>query len=253
MTRMDCNEFRDLLEPYDDGELPPSERAAVAGHLEGCRHCAAALADLEALRRRIRGAGTFAAPASLEARIRLALGLEARGLAAFGWRRVTALAASHLAVAVLGGLLAYTMAARSDVRLQTTRDVVAAHQRSLIADQLVQVASAETHTVKPWFTGRVPFAPDVVDLSAQGFQLLGGRTDYVLDRPVAALVYGRRKHRINVFILTAEQAPAVGTFQTARNGYNVAAWRKGAFAYFAASDLNAGEMAELVAALDAAR
>ncbi len=249
MTRMDCGEFRDLLEAYDDGELPAMERAAIAEHLQGCRDCSAALAELQALRGRIRAAGTFVAPAGLEARIHAAVGLESRRPRPFGWRQISALAASHAAVALLGGLLAYAMLARNDVRTAATRDILAAHQRSLIADQLVQVASAETHTVKPWFTGRVPFAPEVADLSAQGFPLLGGRVDYVLDRPAAALVYGRRKHRINVFILPAEQAPATAEFQADRNGYNVTAWRKGGFAYFAASDLNAGELRELVAAL----
>ena len=177
MTRMDCSEFRDLLEPYDDGELPATERAAIAEHLKGCRACSAALADLQALRNRIRTAGTFAMPAGLEARIQSALGLESRRPRPFGWRGITALAASHAAVALLGGVLAYAMLVRSDARLTTTRDIVAAHQRSLIADQLVHLASAETHTVKPWFTGKVPFAPEVLDLSAQGFPLLGGRTD----------------------------------------------------------------------------
>ena len=249
MTRMDCREVRDLLPAFDDDELPAIERGAIAQHLQGCPECSDALAELRALRSRIRTSGTFAPPAGLQARVRSAIGIAHRDQKPAGWKRYAVMAASHAIVAGLAALLAYAALSRSDARTATTREVVAAHVRSVLADQLVQVASADTHTVRPWFTGRVPFAPDVVDLGASGFPLLGGRLDYVLDRPAAAIVYGRRKHRINVFVLPEQHAPNAGEFTAVLNGYNVAAWHHGGFAYFATSDLNATELQEFAQAL----
>ncbi len=249
MTRMDCSEVRDLLQAFDDDELSAAERSAVTMHLQSCGECAAALSGLRSLSRRIRASGTFALPAGLDGRLRTAIGVERRGREARDWRGWVAVAASHVAVAALGALLAIATLSRSDERAVAVRDVVGAHVRAMLTDQLVQVASADTHTVRPWFAGKVPFAPDVVDLAGKGFPLLGGRVDYVLDRPAAATVYGRRKHRINVFVLPESQVPGTGEYRAVREGYNVIAWRHGGFAYFAASDLNADELGELAQAL----
>jgi anti-sigma factor RsiW len=253
MTRMDCGEVRDLLHPYADDELPADERRAVAAHLEGCKACAAAYAGLEALRGRVKAAGSYTAPAGLEARVRAAIGMSVRAEALPMWRRIGWPALSHVAAALVGGLIAYGAVTSSDARELVVREAVTAHVRSLIGEQLTHVASSDTHTVKPWFAGKLPFAPDVRDLAAQSFPLAGGRVDYLLDRPAAVLVYGRRKHRINVFVLPAEQAPAATGLDAARHGYNVVGWRQGAFAYLAASDLNATELRELAAMLGAQR
>lgn len=242
MTRMDCGEVRDLLHVYLDDELPADEHRAMDEHLRQCTECAAALADLKALRQRIRGAGTYMPPAGLEQRLRAAIGLEPPLFTRPTWRRAMLLAASHIAALVLGGLIATGLLLRSDTRNEVTRDVLQAHIRALIADQLVQIASNETHEVKPWFLGKIPFAPTVRNIDAQGFPLLGGRVDYVLDRPAAAIVYGRRKHRINLFILPEDQAFGSPSFTLTRNGFNMVAWRSGGFAYYAASDLNAKEL-----------
>jgi anti-sigma factor RsiW len=249
MTRMDCGEVRDLLQSYADDELPAEERRAIARHLETCRACATALAELQTLRQRIKAAGTYAPPPALEQRLRSAIGMADRHLARPGWRRLSALAASHLMVALLGGYLAYAAISRADTRAQISRDIVTAHVRALLSDQLVQVASADTHTVKPWFTGKVPFAPHVLDLADRDFPLIGARVDYVLDQQAAVLVYGRRKHRIDVFVLPAGQGPSVADVQGVRNGYNVVGWRHGGFSYFAASDLNEKELGDFATTL----
>lgn len=243
MTRMDCGEVRDLLHVYVDDELLWEERQAIEAHLTECAECARAHADLKTLRERIRGAGTHEVPLGLEQKLRAVLGLHASEPRPL-WRRAVLLAASHIGALVLGGTLAATWLMRGEARNEVVHDVMQAHVRALISDQLIQVASNETHTVKPWFLGKIPYAPTVRNIDAQGFPLLGARVDYVLGRPAAAIVYGRRKHRINLFILPADQAFGPQAFTMTREGFNMVVWRSGAFAYFAASDLNAKELQE---------
>lgn len=243
MTRMDCGEVRDLLQPYEDGELPAGERTALAQHLAGCPQCKAALGDLQALRQRVRAAGTYAMPAGLDSRVRTTIGIESGQQAQpWGWRRYAAVAATHAVALLVGGALAYGLLLRSNERSFAARDIVSAHVRSLMMEPIVQVASADTHTVKPWFAGKVPFAPDVKDLGPEGFPLLGGRVDFVLERPAAAIVYGRRKHRINLFMLPAEQIAGDTAIASSHHGYNIIAWARAGFRYFAVSDLNAAEL-----------
>ncbi len=247
MTRMDCGEVRDLLHVYIDDELPPDEHRAMDEHLRQCPECARALADLQSLRQRIRRAGTYPLPSGLEQRLRAAIGVQPAFAPRPFWQRAALLAATHIAALVLGGLIAAGVFMRSEAKDEVVRDVLQAHVRALIADQLVQVASNETHEVKPWFLGKVPFAPNVRNIDAQGYPLLGGRVDYVLDRPAAAIVYGRRKHRINLFILPEDQAFGPPSFTLTREGFNMIAWRQGGFAYYAASDLNMKELQDFAA------
>ena len=127
------------------------------------------------------------------------------------------------------------------------REVVSAHVRSLLQDSPFQVASSDTHTVKPWFSGRIDFSPAVKDLTAEGFPLLGGRIDYIGERRVAALVYRRRQHAVNVFLW-----PSTGTGEPghdALKGYNLLAWNSGGMTYWAISDLNGEELQQLQALL----
>src|SRR5258708_565596 len=127
------------------------------------------------------------------------------------------------------------------------QEVVASHVRSLLADPLTDVASSDRHTVKPWFAGKLDFAPTVVDLSAAGFPLVGGRLDYLEHRPVAALVYSRRKHAINLFIWPSEHATSGGKLQSATTqGYQIVHWKEAGTAYWAISDLNMSELRQFV-------
>jgi anti-sigma factor RsiW len=150
--------------------------------------------------------------------------------------------------AVLASLLVF-----SAVLVQTTKrptatallaeQVVSDHIRSLMANHLTDVISSDQHTVKPWFSGKLDFAPTVKELSAKGFQLAGGRLDYLADRPVAALVYKRRQHTINLFLWPSSQADSNPHTVTIK-GYNVVYWTQSHMAYWAVSDLNAGELNE---------
>jgi anti-sigma factor RsiW len=116
--------------------------------------------------------------------------------------------------------------------------------RSLLASQLVDVVSSDQHTVKPWFDGKIDFAPEVRDLSANGFPLLGGRLDYLGGKTVAALVYHRNKHPINLFISPAPTSRSASSTAATRRGYNIFSWTNNGMNYWAVSDLNQAELRE---------
>ena len=125
------------------------------------------------------------------------------------------------------------------------REILTAHVRSLVQDRPIQIASSDGHTVKPWFNGRIDFAPTVRDLTFAGFPLLGARVEIVDGRRVAALVYKRRDHIINVFMWPTAEAEVPGARHTNIKGYNALRWNAAGTTYWAVSDLNAGEMGDL--------
>jgi anti-sigma factor RsiW len=164
-------------------------------------------------------------------------------------------AAAVLTVSVGGGMSLLRLAsARGD---SIADDAVNSHVRSLMANHLFDVQSTDQHTVKPWFQGKLDFSPPVVDLASIGFPLVGGRLDYLRGRPVAALVYQRQKHIINVFVSPEEAALPVLTDAFARadvrsvRGFHVRHWIHGGNSFWAVSDLNDAELSEFGRALEA--
>jgi anti-sigma factor RsiW len=144
-------------------------------------------------------------------------------------------------IVVSVALFQTTRAARTDAIVD---QVVANHVRSLLAAHLVDVVSSDQHTVKPWFDGKIDFAPEVRDLSANGFPLVGGRLDYLDGKTVAALVYQRNKHPINLVITPTTTSRSASPSATTRRGYNILAWTNNGMKYWAISDLNQTELHE---------
>jgi anti-sigma factor RsiW len=245
---VNCQETQALLHAYVDGELALDRHLEVERHLEECSECARGRAELEALRATLRDGGLYhAAPAGLARRMQAALGRApaARSGRRGGPRRWLAVAAVVFCVVVVGGWgLTLVLAPRTgDDAL--VRQLAAAHVRSqLLPTHRVDQESSDRHVVKPWFEGKVDFAPPVCDLGPQGFILVGGRLDYLDERPVAALVYQRRKHFINLFVWPAasggESAPRTATYK----GFRLVHWTEGGLTFWAVSDLEAGELQE---------
>jgi anti-sigma factor RsiW len=246
---MNCEEAQELLEAFHDGELTAETRSAVAAHVKSCTVCSTALARLDDLSAAIKSVGAFPVPDRVRRNVerRIAELDRSSGTARRNWM-FGALAASHIGVAALGGLAAYSIVNGQLARSYDEKELVSAHVRSLIDDRLIQVVSSDTHTVRPWFAGKLDFAPSVEDLGQTGYPLLGGRVDYVDGDKVAALVYGHDKHIINVFV--SPKATGAGG-STERNGYNIVAWKSRDLHYQAISDLSAPELDDFARQLQA--
>ena len=253
---MKCEEMKDLLHGYVDGELDLVRSLEIENHLEECPACSRAVEKLQALRARLNSADLYhRAPVQLKERIRSAL----RGAARSGevgsvrnaatrlrLRRGLAVAAA-IALVFLGGwgaLRVLTVPSAQDLLAQ---ELVASHVRSLaLVSHLVDVPSSDRHTVKPWFSDKVDFAPSVEDLGPKGFALVGGRLDYLNGRKVAALVYQRHKHVINLFIWPASPDMKQTPLALTRQGYHLIHWTNSGLNYWAISDLNEQELQEFV-------
>src|SRR5262249_11942530 len=159
-------------------------------------------------------------------------------------------AGAGLSSAVAAGLLVAVV--RSDRDSRITSEVVSAHLRSLQAEHLTDVLSSDQHTVKPWFNGRIDLAPPVTDLTAQGFTLIGGRLDFIDGKPVAAIVYRRRVHVINLFVAQGIGTPVASPRLESVQGFNVRRWTDQGLNFLAISDLNRDELEEFAAKFERA-
>ena len=243
---MECAHARTLLECYVDLELDAVTSARLDEHLRGCDACRRALAPLSSLRRIVREAAPYhAAPEALVERVRKDRGRETRPASARpgsdwrGWLIPLALVAVTAVVTWTAASL-FLSPSRSDL---LATEIVASHARSILTGHMTSVESSERHTVKPWVSSKLDFSPAVVDLTGEGFPLVGARVDYIDKRPVAALVYTRRKHVLNLFVWPesgAAQSPSSSTW--AKQGFNVVHWSDGNMAYWVVSDLNAKEL-----------
>jgi anti-sigma factor RsiW len=245
---MNCTVAQSRLSAYFDGELGALARWSTERHLRGCTPCSARLAALQALRQRLRGQlPRHAAPAALQARLR-ALAPDAPAAPApraerprWQWLGAGALAgcAATLLALVVGNFVLGRMAAEDLVA-----EAVGGHVQALLAQHPIEVASSDQHTVKPWLSERLDYAPPVADLSAEGFPLVGGRVQDLQGQRVATLVYRHRLHWIDVYV----RPEPVATLAAARSlrGFNLAQASSGGMDFLAVSDLNAEELGAFV-------
>jgi anti-sigma factor RsiW len=247
---MRCNNTRELIGAYVDDELDLVRSLDIEGHLHECSICSREYQNHRSLRRAIKGAElNFEAPPGLEKRIRTNLGRANKSEAkpwSLSWRWAIAGASVAATVAML--LFAAMTLNRHQTGDLLAQDVVSSHLRSLIPGHTIDVPSTDQHTVKPWFNGKLDFSPPVRDLADKGFNLTGGRLDYVDNRPVAVVVYTRRLHTINLYIWLSNTDANAGGEATVRQGYNMIHWTKEGMIFWAVSDLNTGELHDFVKA-----
>ena len=254
---MECEDVRGLVHGYLDGELDLVKSLEVERHMRECEECGREQRVQTRLRLAInRDIPYFDASPALRKRVRASLRqahkAETSGARFVGWRWL--LAGASLAVAaVFVFALLLPQRSRQTADDLLAQEVVAGHARSLMAEHLTDVPSTDRHTVKPWLDRRLDFAPPVPDLSAEGFALVGGRLDYLDKRAVAALVYQRRQHFINLYVWPSSPGERASETTKTRQGYNLINWSDSGMNFWAVSDINADELREFAVAFRSAR
>ena len=239
---MDCTLHRHLLEAYLDGELGFERTLEVEAHLASCGICSSEVQSWKDIRAKMQGAELYhRAPEELENKLRKLLPQGRTERAPWFQQWIWAGGGAVFATAVL--LMSFVMM-RPATRL-SEQDVVTSHIRSMMSDHLMDVISTDQHTVKPWFDGKLDFAPPVQDFAADGYPLAGGRLDYLENRKVAVLIYHRALHIINVYVWPAQDNGSSTMRVQTIHGYNVVSWRNGGFEFRAVSDLNTAELRDL--------
>jgi anti-sigma factor RsiW len=259
-----CPDWQERLQGLIDGELDAAHAVEVEAHVAGCAACATAHADALALRAALRGEGVrAAAPDSLalrlEAIVRAAeapaapIGPSAAVLRPVsGWRRLDralwGFGGAGLALAACAVLAVSVVPAMQTAQLE--QELVAGHVRSQLVGHLTDVVTSDQHVVKPWFGGKLDFSPPVIDLTDQGFPIVGGRLDYIGKRTVAAIVYRRGRHVINLFVW-----PGRGDLGPAEakpgDGYTLLHWTRGGMTFWAVSDVNEKDLQDFRQLLEA--
>lgn len=245
---MTCTDIQTAIHGYLDGELDAVRNLEIEQHLQQCAGCSQTYKADQALQTAVKtGAQYYSAPADLRKRIQSSIrqvGKSEPIFPAMPWRWL-AVAASVAVVVILAWALSPRLHGLDTEQL-VAQEVVSSHVRSLMVDHVADVMSSDQHTVKPWFTGKLDFSPPVKNLAKEGFPLVGGRLDYLDNRAVAALVYQRQNHFINLFIWPSSRDTHVNTKALARQGYHLFHWTQSGMTYWAVSDLNTTGLQEFV-------
>ena len=243
---MSCDRTDTVLHAYFDNELDALGAAEFESHLESCPACADALAGMKALRSSLNSAGLYEkTPELLRKKIRANLGVAKPVIvppSRMTWQWL-AMAAALLLVVYTGWRIASVRPGGYE-KTMLAAEIVDAHLRSLQPGHLSDVISTDQHTVKPWFDGKLDFAPPVRDFAEQGFPWQGGRLDVIHGRRIAALVYGRRKHVVNVFVWPTRE-PDASPRAGSQLGYNWIDWRKSGMEFCAVTDAASGDLEQL--------
>ena len=245
---MNCQTVSEMLHSYLDRQLDLQAMLEVESHLAACKSCRKDWQALTKLSADLKqGVTYYRAPEGLRRRLQLVAApvsakpkwyIDFFSLQKFGQPLAV------LALLLLGFGLGWQFQF-IPWRNSQSDELFAAHIRSLQADHLTDVASSDQHTVKPWFNGKLDFAPQVPDFTSQGFPLVGGRLDYLGSKPVSALIYRRRQHLINVFVRPENQEQKSAEFQIERHGFHLMSFTANGMSYSLVSDLNALELQEL--------
>lgn len=233
MNELSCIECHQWLHPYLDNEIGVEMATRVHAHLQQCDACQTNYKNMRLLRENLQKNMPFYDMPELAQR-----------------RILSKLPALHHTQWFTSSFAAVAMAASVFLFFATPsaqeiliNEVVSSHVRSLQEQHLMDVASSDKHTVKPWFAGKLDFSPPVADLQKQGYPLIGGRLDYIDQQNVAALAYKRHQHVINVFVIPTAESDST-TSVTSRRGYNIVSWRKNHMRFEAISDLNTKELSD---------
>ncbi|HUA79013.1 MAG TPA: anti-sigma factor [Dyella sp.] len=249
---MMCNDARLLLHAYLDDELDAAQSVAITRHMQNCPACTARYAEYTQLRKGLAQASLYRrAPDALRKQWSSEMLSPRAAMPAVQVRRLSvplAMAAGFVAALLLAApLWFYGLPYRSDDATRLVDDAISSHIRSMQPQHLMDVVSTDQHTVKPWFAGKLDFSPHVKDLAGEGFPLVGGRLDALGGHNVAALIYKRRLHVINLY-----QWPASSTASdqetTQWHGYTVIRWTSDRMRFVAVSDANEDELKQFVLA-----
>jgi anti-sigma factor RsiW len=254
---MICHQTRDLIHAYFDGELDLVRSLEIERHLPTCQACALMFQNHQTLRSAFKTSDLYhRAPADLRRLVQASIHQNSRqnnrqnnrAETKFRWPSWQWLSAGASLAAVATVLLLLTpMWTRPGAEDALTTEAVSAHVRSMMADHLVDVPSSDRHTVKPWFNGKLNFSAPVTDLTEYGFPLKGGRLEYLDNRTVAALVYQRQQHIINLFVRPAAQGEKDAAPRTvSQQGFHLIRWTSSGMSFLAVSDLNEKELGEFV-------
>ena len=247
---MNCEDARRLIGAYSDGELDLVRNLEVEEHLRGCDSCAWTRENLRALKQAAQSA-YFPAPDGLRESVLAAVRAADRIPQNVVVRRASRswiTAGLGLAAGILLGFFVGQNLYRQSREQTLLAELTDSHVRSLIGAHLTDVVSSDQHTVRPWFEGKLDFAPPVEDLSSQGFPLVGGRVEYIDGRAVAALVYERRKHFINLFVWPTAAGSQDVKGEKAQRGYNIVRWRSAGMNYSAISEIAEDDLRKFAAA-----
>ncbi len=243
---MDCPTCEAMVDAYVDGELSASESADFERSLSACPECRHRLEAARAMSGLLRELPAEPAPDLLRARVERELrAIAGRPRERLRWSAMAASIVVALGIGWLGGVLSLQGGREAD-------ELVAGYLRVALGAHAVDVASSDRHTVKPWFAGKIDYAPPVHDLTAVGFPLAGGRLDVVDGRKVAVLVYRRNQHWVALTLWPAASSDATPAAITQRDGFALADWRHGGFEMRAVADLAPADMRSFTQAIDQA-
>jgi anti-sigma factor RsiW len=242
---LDCKESQNLMAAYIDGELDSPTSVHYAAHLEGCPDCNDAyLAMLELHTAIVTHATAYTAPSYLRHRIRTALPRPTRreklSKLPWAWINFGSTVTCSLTLAFTFSL--YMAVPSAEVLAE--QEISGSHARSLMQNHLSDVVSTDQHTVKPWFTDKLDYSPTVYDFAPEGYALLGGRLDYMSQRPVAAMAYQHKKHLLNLFVWPDKEHNNAPQVNSSRQGYQMIHWTQDGMRYWLISDVNAQDLGD---------